>query len=101
LLAGEGGFERYHAWLMETPAPLDDEALRRGARECGLDPAALLDALGQPSVRAVVEADVAAARALRVHSIPFLFVGGRRVPRWRVEGVELLEPLLREALESP
>ena len=39
-----------------------------------------------------------AAKRLGIHSIPLLIVGDRKVPRWRLDGVELLEPLLLEAL---
>jgi protein-disulfide isomerase len=99
-LAGEAGFERFHAWLMEARPPLGASELSAGARRAGLDPAAFDEALASEAVRAAVQADVEGARRLGIHSIPLLYVGGKRVPRWRVEGTPLLERLLDEALRS-
>ena len=95
---GDAAFERLHAWLMTASAPLDEARLREGAAAAGLDTAGFLAALtGAPALDAVRK-DVEDARRLGIHAIPFLFVGGKRAPRWRIAGVELLEPLLREGL---
>lgn len=99
-LGGPSAFERFHAWLMEAPFPLDESRLREGARVTGLDPGALLATARGDAALAMVRADAEAARRLGVHSIPFLFLDGRRVPRWKLEGVDLLALLLEEALEE-
>lgn len=97
-LGGREAFERLHVALMGARAPLDEAGLRGAAQAAELDPAVLIDALALPSARTAVLGDVESARRLGIHSIPFLIVAGRRVPRWRIEGTELLEPLLREAM---
>lgn len=103
-LANAEGFARFHAWLMEARAvldvPIDAAKLSEGARQAGLDPVAFAAALASAEVKATVQADIEAARRLGIHSIPLLYVGGKRVPRWRIEGTSLLERLLDEALAS-
>lgn len=97
-LGGEAGFARYHAWLMDARAPFDAAKLAAGASATGLDSAAFQEELASPGVAAAVRADVEAARRLGIHAIPLLYVDGRRVPRWRLEGAPLLERLLAEGL---
>jgi protein-disulfide isomerase len=97
-LGGTQAFELLHTRLMEAPEPLGRAWVLEAARAAGLDLTAFETALDDPRTRAQVEGDVAAAKGLGIHSIPLLFVGGRKVPRWRLDGVELLEPLLAEAL---
>lgn len=99
-LAGAEAFERLHALLMESSGPLGRAEVLAAGRAAGLEGAALEGALVDPRIRARVDADVAGAKGLGAHSIPFLLVAGKRVPRWRLDGVELLEPLLLEALEG-
>lgn len=93
-------FARFHAWLMEARRPIDEARLREGARGVGLDGDLLLATLAEAGVLAAVRADADAARRLGIHSIPFLFLGGRRVARWKVEGGDLLERLLETALSE-
>ncbi|HEX6885810.1 MAG TPA: DsbA family protein [Planctomycetota bacterium] len=97
-LGGEAAFEALHARLMETSGPLGRAEVLQAAGAAGLDVPVLEATLEDPRWRARVEEDVAAAKRLGIHSIPLLVVGNRKVPRWRLDGVELLEPLLLEAL---
>jgi predicted DsbA family dithiol-disulfide isomerase/uncharacterized membrane protein len=89
----------FHERLMLAKA-YDDQALGQAARDSGLDASALVARLAQADVLALVRADAEAARRLGVHSIPLLYVDGRRVPRWRLDGVDLLTALLDEALKA-
>ena len=98
-LAGEGGFERLHEELTR-PGKLDEARLVTAAAAAGLDAAALAAAAEAAPALAAVQADVAAARRVDVHSIPLLFVDGKRVTRWRLEGADLLERILTEALAA-
>lgn len=99
-LGGREAFERLHAALVDARAPFDAVQMSAAVRAAGLDPEGLAERLATGAPLAAVRADVEAARRVGIHSIPLLFVAGRRVPRWRVEGADLLERLLEEAWEA-
>jgi protein-disulfide isomerase len=99
VLGGTAAFERLHAALIEADVPLDDARLAALLAASGLEPAAVR-AVSTGEARERVRADVEAAHALGLHSIPLLFVDGRRVSRWRVEGAELLAELLALARDE-
>ena len=95
---GDEAFARMHAWLMEErraglAAFFESEAVRQG-----LDGAAFARALGSPATLERIRSDVERARALDVKSIPALFVGGRLVPRWKLEGERVPELAIEELL---
>ena len=100
-LGGEPAAAALHAWLIERGGRFDDAALAEALGAAGLEREPFLAALAAPETRAAVAADVAEAKRLGIGSIPFLFVGGKRVPRWRLAGEPLLERLLDEALAAP
>ncbi len=83
-----------------------DEALAAAATEMGLDVAALRDGMEQPAVQAAILEDIAAGKRLPklrhgtqpgLHGIPTIFVNGKYVPRWRLEGREVLSRVLDAA----
>jgi protein-disulfide isomerase len=105
-IAGEAAFWRLHAWLMQRPAQLDDEALHGMLAEVGISPESLAAALASPAVATAIDDDVAAGRALPslrhgtppgIHALPTIFVQRRYVPRWTLEGREILSEILRAA----
>jgi protein-disulfide isomerase len=99
VIGGEAAFVELHRQLLVQP-PKDEDALRALLPAAGIDAARFLEQRETPAIAALIAADVAAARQLGIRSIPFLFVGGKLVPRWRLDGAEPLEPLLSEALGS-
>ncbi len=93
-LGGAAAFWRMHALLMAARDG-SDAGLRAAARGAGLDPGALL--AGMDAASDLVAQDAAAASQLGVTGIPMIFVNGRFVPQWRIEGANVLERLIGEA----
>ena len=99
-VAGDEAAARAREWLTRAARAPDEAVLRAAASELELDPDAWCAALASPDVHAVVAEDLAEARRLDVHAIPQLFVAGKRVPRWRVGELPVLERILDEALAA-
>jgi predicted DsbA family dithiol-disulfide isomerase/uncharacterized membrane protein len=99
-VAGDEAAARAREWLTRAARAPDEAVLRAAAPELELDPDAWCAALASPDVHAVVAEDLAEARRLDVHAIPQLFVAGKRVPRWRVGELPVLERILDEALAA-
>ncbi len=75
-LGGPDGYWRMHEWLMGNQRNLDADSIRRAA--------------------AIAE-DAQAAKRLGLRSIPMIFVNGKFVPRWQLEGRSMLGEIVEEA----
>ncbi len=73
-LGGPDGYWRMHEWLMGNQRNLDADSIRRAAATLGIDP-----------------------DALAVRSIPMIFVNGKFLPRWQLEGRSMLGEIVEEA----
>ncbi|RKY19986.1 MAG: hypothetical protein DRQ55_09110 [Planctomycetota bacterium] len=97
-VGGPAAFWSLHDWLMDQPTGAGSvaptlSALLEAARQLGLDGEALAVALDGPLALAALRDDCDAGRQLGIHSLPALFIDGRRAPRWK-EGVGVPEHLL-------
>jgi len=97
ILGGEAALARLEPWLVTRVGPGPFDALE-AARQAGLPPAELEELALAPSTQAALVLDVDAAKRLGIHSVPLLFIDGKRVPRWRLDGEgDVLAALLAEA----
>jgi len=96
-MGGEEAHRELHAWLMEHVEGLDEAGLRAAALELGLDPEGLSITMGTPAVADAIAEDARVGWALGLRSIPYLFVDGRHVPRWDLEGEPVLERIFDRA----
>jgi protein-disulfide isomerase/uncharacterized membrane protein len=97
LLGGEAALERLEPWLVTRTAEsvLD---VAEAAQRAGLPAAELAELSASPSTLAALTLDVDAARRLGVQSIPCLFIDGKRVARWRLDGEDdVLAAILADA----
>jgi len=96
-LGGPAGYWRMHEWLMSNQRNLDADSIRRAAATLGLDPDALAAAMEQPEVAAAIAEDAQAGKRLGLRSIPMIFVNGKFVPRWQLDGRSMLGEIVEEA----
>ena len=96
---GRSAFEAVHERLMAFEGRASEAAFLELASELGLG-GEVAGLLRSADVRAAVQADVASARRLKIHSVPLLFIAGRHVPRWKVDGATVPETILAEAIEA-
>lgn len=100
-LGGAGGNDAYwkmHDWLLAHIVPLNENLLREGAAAAGVDPAALLAKMNETAIASAVASDVANGRPFIMQGIPTLYVNGRWVPRWKLEGApDLFDRLINAA----
>lgn len=99
LLGGERAYWAMHTWLMANQGKVDAGALSAVAEQLGLSADAFTAALSSPEVRNAVIEDARAAQRLDINAIPMIFVNGKRVPRWRLEGHHVLQDIIKEAMD--
>jgi protein-disulfide isomerase len=73
----QGKFWEFHDKLFANQAKIKNADLMKYAREIGLDMKRFEEDLVAPKTRAVVDADIAEAKALGVTGTPGFFVNGR------------------------
>ncbi|MFO0840739.1 MAG: thioredoxin domain-containing protein [Phycisphaerae bacterium] len=96
LTGGENAYWKLHDWLMRNSDKLDEQTLAAALPTLDLDPAVIL-AAPDSKARAALDDDVAAGRALGINVIPAIYVDSRQVPRWSLEGAEILSKIIAEA----
>lgn len=112
LVGGEDAFWKMHVWLMEHhDTELTDDVLRSAATDVGLDPDALLTAMKDPQVAAALRDDIdrgkhnlpqlRIGRPAGLFGVPTIFVNERLVPRWKLNGDNVLRQIMHEALFNP
>lgn len=99
VIGGPDGFRRMHEWLIANHDRLSEAAVRSAAAGMGLDIDALAGAMQSPDVARAVRVDGETLRTLigQVRSSTMLFINGKWVPRWTLEGHDVLGAMLDEA----
>ncbi|MFO0874091.1 MAG: thioredoxin domain-containing protein [Phycisphaerales bacterium] len=96
-IGGDEAFWRMQAALLAHGGVVDDGVVTAAAAAQGLDADAFAEAIESADVVERIRADAESAKALGLKAIPMLFVAGRRVPNWRVDGVPVVELIVGEA----
>jgi protein-disulfide isomerase/uncharacterized membrane protein len=86
MIAGNDGYWAMHAWLFRDLDRVNEETLREAAVELGIDQGSLFTEMRSRSVGDAIAADAQAGKSLGLSSVPYIFINGKRVPRWRMEG---------------
>lgn len=96
-VGGDAGYRRMHAWLTDHAGALTPQSVDDAAKSLGLDAARFHAALDDPAAAAAIQADIAAAGTAFVIQIPQVFVNGKWLPRWQLEGENILQRVIDEA----
>lgn len=98
---GSDGFWKLHDWLLanqeNASSMFNNRALRAAAPSLGLDAEAIIETMAMPNVAAGLRADTNEVYVQRVGGMPRVFVNNRWVPRWRLEGHDVLGAIIQEA----
>lgn len=97
-----GGSDAYWAmqpWLVEHKDDVNVTALREHAASIGLDADAFMDALSSAEVARELKSDIDAGKRVYRRGVPFLFIDGKRVVRWKHQDKPVLEHVLDAVLE--
>ncbi len=89
-VAGEEGFWKMHAWLMENPErSLGDFMAKFAAGKVGLDGDAIIAAADTPDIWSAIADDAMRKQALDPNArMPLIIVGGKVVPTNRTEVIK-------------
>jgi protein-disulfide isomerase/uncharacterized membrane protein len=96
-LGGADGYWRMHDWLLANRSRFSEALLRENAAALGFDGDEVLRVMNAPEAQAAVRAAAAAAEPLRAAGRAIVFVNERWVPRWRLEGHDVLGSIIEEA----
>jgi protein-disulfide isomerase/uncharacterized membrane protein len=99
--AGElGGVEAYwrmHDWLIEQGDALSMTGIGQRASELGFDAAAFGAAMSDAATGAAIEADARAGKRLGLRFVPQIYVNRKWLPRWQLEGHDILGQVIEDA----
>ena len=96
-LGGNDAYWRMYAWLLSNQSNFTPASVNAAAAMFGLDGAKFKAAMDAPESLAPITNDVDAARAVSLRSVPTVFVAGRKVPRPKLEGADILSTILKQA----
>jgi protein-disulfide isomerase/uncharacterized membrane protein len=98
MAGGAEAANRFHEWLLESGTSITGESdLMTGAIAVGIDPAAFQDAMDDPRSEALVAEDVRLGAQGRFRGPPAIFVNERHVPRYQLEGHDILGEVVKRA----
>jgi len=110
-MAGNDGYWRMHGLLMKKSHAARRQAfeqvLRTAARDMDLDADTLIAGMDRSEVEDAIAEDIAAGKKLPrlrwgaspgLHGIPAIFINGKYVPRWRLQGDAILDHILAAAV---
>ena len=96
-LGGAQGYWRMHEWLLANQSRFNDQTLREVAAGLGFDADALLGEMKTDETAQAIAEDVRAAQGLGVRGVPRIYINGKRVPRWKLQGHDILQLIIDEA----
>ncbi len=98
MLRGRDGFWAMHRWLFSRRGSFTDAELRAALTGMGYDAPAFERVMTSPATLQAVQEDIAEGMSVGLTGTPMLFINGREVQNWRVEGV--VERAIAEAAET-
>jgi protein-disulfide isomerase/uncharacterized membrane protein len=96
-LGGDNAYWAVHKWITANQSTFGDAGLRTLAGQIGINADALLAKMDSPEVANTIATDVSIGKRIQIPSIPRIFVNGKVVPRWKIEGGGVLETIIEEA----
>jgi predicted DsbA family dithiol-disulfide isomerase len=101
ITGGDDGWRRYHEWLLQNgPGVQGEQSLVDGAVEVGLDPVLFQEALRGGEAEAMVAEDVQLGGQVRFRGPPAICINGRHVPRYSLEGHDILGTIVEAAAKG-
>ncbi|MCI0363731.1 MAG: DsbA family protein, partial [Phycisphaerales bacterium] len=88
---------KMHDWLLSHQKELNDAALRAAAPELGLDADALIEMMNSDQVKGILMQQCESASSRIRKGIPTVYVNGKWVARWKIEGKVVLPDILDQA----
>jgi len=101
-LGGLEAFRAMHAFMMENPDALaDDAVLRRELAGIGLSADAVFAHMASADVAQAINDDAGLGMRTGLRKIPWIFINGRFVDRWQLDGDRPIERIILRAKELP
>lgn len=100
LAGGTEAFWRVHDYLMMNRAGFNRAAMLDASDLLGLDRALWEEAMAQPAVSARIASDAALATRLGLRSIPYIFVNGKHLARFKAENENIIPRVIRAARDA-
>ena len=100
-VGGADAYWKMYEWMMNHHSTFSEAELQKQVLIQKLDVVKFNEAIANPEVAAAIADDVQAGVTMSVgqmpHGIPTIVVNGRIIPRWKLEGADVLGKILEEA----
>jgi len=97
LLGGTDGYWKMHAWLMSNRNMVNETSVKDAGAGLGMDAASFAEAMQQPQCQANITEDGATAIRLGLQSVPYIFVNGRVLARYKAGNENIIPRVIRAA----
>jgi hypothetical protein len=85
-LGGAEAFYKMHVWLMEKGEAFNESMIPEAVAAAGLEHDAMLEALDERFLSAVISIDGKALHRAPNVGLPAVFVNEKYIPKWKVDG---------------
>ncbi len=96
-LGGADAYWGMYDWIMANQSGLSEPSIMAAAADLGLDEAAMRETMEGAAVSQIIVDDARAARQLGARFIPMIYINDKWVPRYRLEGHDILGRIVDEA----
>lgn len=98
-MGGQAGYQAMHSWMLEQAGDFGRSKLRKGAADLGFDANDLIARVSSADQATydAIQQDAGQAKQLNLQKIPMIFINGRLLPRFRLEGSDVIGEIIDEA----
>jgi len=97
MLGGVEGYGKMHVWLMENLEGFSEATLEQAVVDLGFDPDAFRAAFESAEAEAAIREDCLAGKGTGLRFVPWIYVDGKFIQRWRFVTTQLLTRILEQA----
>lgn len=100
-IAGADAYFKLHDWLFENQDAFTIESLREFLPTIGVDADAVVALMESPEVIGAINDDTTEFYAKNMSTLPHVFVNYKNVPRWDLEGQDVIRAIVERAADAP
>lgn len=97
ILGGDDGYWRMHDYMLDNQGDFSPAVIQRAAAAVGLDYARLQDTMNSPEVATAIVDDCNTGKSVGLRQVPWVFINGKRAPRWQQNENSYLAEMLEHA----
>jgi hypothetical protein len=99
-IAGVEAYFKVHDWLMANQNGFSIDDFREFLGTSGLDAEAIIARMTSPEVSGAIQDDTGEFYAKKMSTLPHVWVDYKDVPRWKLEGDDVIRAIVERAADG-